>query len=97
MSLNDILTEEQRIVGEDGWKVSHVETEEEIPRAIEAAKTATEVMPRLMAVGRIGLAVNLLDRSGSNFKERGILENELLGVPQESLREVIARMRAEGV
>ena len=54
-------------------------------------------MPRLMAVGRIGLAINLLDRFGSNFKERGILENELLGVPQESLREVIARMRAAGV
>ena len=97
MSLNDILIEEQRIVGEDGWKISHVETEEEIPRAIEAAKTATEVMPRLMAVGRIGLAINLLDRFGSNFKERGVLENELLGVPQESLRDVVTRVRAQGV
>ena len=95
--MNDILAEEKRIAGEDGWKISHVKTEEEIPRAIEAAKTATEFMPRMMAVGRIGLAINLLDRFGSYFEERGVLENELLGVPQESLREVIARMRAEGV
>jgi len=59
--------------------------------------TATEVMPRLMAVGRIGLAINMLDRFGSNFKERGVLENELLSVPQESLGDVVTRVRAQVV
>ncbi|RBR24863.1 uncharacterized protein FIESC28_02353 [Fusarium coffeatum] len=95
LSLNDILAEEKRIAGEDGWDISYVKTEEEISRTIEAARTATEFMPRMLAVGRIGLAINMLDRFGSNFKMRGVLENELLGVPQESLREVVARMRAE--
>lgn len=59
--------------------------------------TATEFMPRMMAIGRIGLAINLLDRFGSNFKERGVLDNELLGVPQESLGEVVTKVRGQGV
>ncbi|KAJ4113868.1 hypothetical protein NW768_011398 [Fusarium equiseti] len=97
LSLNEILAEEQRVTGEEGWEISPIKTEEEILRARQAAMTATKFMPRMMAVGRIGLAINLLDRFGSNFKERGILENELLGVPQESLREIVTRVRAGGI
>ncbi|CAG7560658.1 unnamed protein product [Fusarium equiseti] len=72
LSLNEILAEEQRLAGKDGWDISYVKTEDEIPRAREAAMTATEVMPRLMAVGRIGLAINMLDRIGDMSDPLGI-------------------------
>jgi hypothetical protein len=96
LSLNDILSEEQRMAGGEGWQMSYVKTEEEIVRAREIAMTETEFMPRMMAVGRLGLAVNLLDRFKANFLERGVLDNDLLGVPHESLRDVITRVRTQG-
>ncbi|KAF4434843.1 Isoflavone reductase like P3 [Fusarium acutatum] len=93
LSLNEILEAEQKLVGNEGWKVTHVKTDEEIAKAQKIVATATEMMPRMMATGRLGLAVNVQERFDANFEKRGILDNELLGVPQESIEEVVARVR----
>ncbi|KAL9573240.1 hypothetical protein ACKAV7_002925 [Fusarium commune] len=93
LSLNDVLEAEQKLVGKEGWKITHVKTDEEIAKAQKIVATATEMMPRMMATGRLGLAVNVQDRSEANFEKRGILDNDLLGLPQESIEEVVARVR----
>lgn len=93
LSLNDVLEAEQKLVGKEGWKITNVKTDEEIAKAQKVVATATEMMPRMMATGRLGLAVNVQDRFEANFEGRGILDNDLLGVPQESIEEVVARVR----
>ncbi|EWZ01213.1 hypothetical protein FOYG_00881 [Fusarium oxysporum NRRL 32931] len=93
LSLNDVLEAEQKLVGKEGWKITNVKTDEEIAKTQKIVATATEMMPRMMATGRLGLAVNVQDRFEANFERRGILDNDLLGVPQESIEEVVARVR----
>ncbi|KAF4336267.1 isoflavone reductase like P3 [Fusarium beomiforme] len=92
LSQNDILEAEQKIIGKQGWKITHVDTDEEIAKSQKIVETATEMMPRMMAMQRLGLAIHVQDRFEANFKERGILDNELLEVPQESIEEVVARV-----
>lgn len=93
LSLNDILETEQNLVGQKEWKITHVKTDEEIAKAQKIVATATEMMPRMMTTGRLGLAVNVQERFQANFEKRGILENDSLGVPQESIEEVVARVK----
>ncbi|KAF4457910.1 Isoflavone reductase like protein P3 [Fusarium austroafricanum] len=93
LSLNDVLEAEQRVVGKEGWEISYVDTDEEIAKAQKIAATETEYMPRMMAIGRLGLAINVQDRFEANFEKRGVLDNELLGVPRESIDDVVARVR----
>ncbi|KAF9784264.1 hypothetical protein IL306_007508 [Fusarium sp. DS 682] len=92
LSQNEILEAEQNIVGLEGWKITHVDTDGEIARAQKIVETATEMMPRMMAMQRLGLAIQVQDRFEANFKKRGILDNELLGIPQESIQEVVSRV-----
>ncbi|VUC26962.1 unnamed protein product [Clonostachys rosea] len=93
LSMNELLAAEQKVSGEDGWQVSHVNTEEEIAKAQNTLATQTEFMPKMNAVGRLGLAVNMKDSFGANFKALGLLDNESLEVPQESLEDVVRRVR----
>ncbi|KAF5609657.1 isoflavone reductase like P3 [Fusarium subglutinans] len=93
LCVNDVLEAEQRLVGREGWKIKHVKTDEEIIKANKVVATATEMMPRMIATRRLALAVTVQERCGANFEKRGILDNELLGVPQEIIQEVVARVR----
>lgn len=90
--MNDLLQAEQKLVGKEGWKTD-VKTDEEIAEAQKIVATATDMMPRLMAIGRLGLAVIVQERFKASFETRGILDNDLLGVLQESIEEVVARVR----
>ncbi|KAF5695226.1 isoflavone reductase like P3 [Fusarium denticulatum] len=76
-SLNDILEAEQKLVGKEGWKITQ----------------CTEMMPRMLATGRLSLAVNVKEGSKANVEKRGILDNDLLRVPQESIEDVVARVK----
>jgi hypothetical protein len=91
--MNELLAAEEKVSGEGGWQVSHVNTEEEIAKAQETLATETEIMPKMMAAGRLGLAVNMKESFGANFRALGLLENELLGVSQESLEDIVRRAR----
>ncbi|CAG9941587.1 unnamed protein product [Clonostachys rosea f. rosea IK726] len=93
LSMNELLAAEEKVSGEGGWQVSHVNTEEEIAKAQETLATETEIMPKMMAAGRLGLAVNMKESFGANFRALGLLENELLGVSQESLEDIVRRAR----
>jgi hypothetical protein len=55
--------------------------------------TQTKQQIALSIYHQLGLAVNVQDRFEANFEKRGILDNDLLGVPQESVEEVVARVR----
>ncbi|PNP82841.1 hypothetical protein FNYG_04072 [Fusarium nygamai] len=93
LSLNDILEAEKKLVGKERLKITHVKTDEEIAKAQKIVARAIEMMPRMMTTGRLGLVVNVQDRFEANFEKRGIVDNGLLGVPQESIEEVVARVR----
>ncbi|KAG5771350.1 hypothetical protein H9Q73_012912 [Fusarium xylarioides] len=56
-----------KLLGKGGWKITHVERDEEIAKAQKIVATATKMMPRMMATGGLGLAVNVQDIFEANF------------------------------
>ncbi|KAF5004699.1 hypothetical protein FDECE_8810 [Fusarium decemcellulare] len=95
LSLSDLLAAEQKVVGKDGWTFTNINTDEEILKQQQIVATATERMAQLMATGRLGLASVMKPEYGANLKARGLLENDLLGVPQESLDDIVKRVLAK--
>ncbi|KAJ3528171.1 hypothetical protein NM208_g10331 [Fusarium decemcellulare] len=95
LSLSDLLAAEQKVVGKDGWTFTNINTDEEIKKQQQIVATATERMAQLMATGRLGLASVMKPEYGANLKARGLLENDLLGVPQESLDDIVKRVLAK--
>lgn len=92
-TMNELLEAAKKVVGSDGWTVTHVKTDEEIAKAAETARTATEFMPKMMATGRLGLAVNMKPEFEADFRAHGWLENEKFGVPRENLVDIIKSVR----
>ncbi|KAF4465917.1 Isoflavone reductase like P3 [Fusarium albosuccineum] len=95
LSLNDLLAAEQKVVGKDGWAFTNINTDEEIPKQQQIVATATDRMAQFMATGRLGLASVMKPEYGANLKARGLLENDLLGVPQESLDDIVEQVLAK--
>ncbi|KAF5577446.1 isoflavone reductase like P3 [Fusarium pseudoanthophilum] len=96
LSLNDIVDANRKLVGKEGWKITHVKTDGEIAKARKIVATATEMMPRMLAFGRMGLVVievNVGEIFEADFEKRGVLDDDLLGVPQEIIEGVVARVR----
>ncbi|KAM5354975.1 hypothetical protein ACJ41O_001621 [Fusarium nematophilum] len=94
LSQNELITVEQKVVGKDGWTFTNINTDEDIQKQKQIVQTATEMMPRMMATGRLGLAAVMKPEFGANLKERGVLDNDLLGVPQERLDDIVGRVLA---
>jgi hypothetical protein len=94
LSVNDLLAAEQKVVGGNGWTLTRVDTDEQIREQQQALRTATERMPRLMATGRLGMAVQMKPEFGANFADRGILDNEALGIPRANLDDVVQQVLA---
>ncbi|KAF5576556.1 isoflavone reductase like P3 [Fusarium pseudocircinatum] len=92
LSPDDSLEAEKKLVGKEGWKITLVKTDEEIARVRKIVATATEMMG-MLAAGRLSLAVNVNERSKANFEKRSMLDNDLLRVPQESIEDVVARLK----
>ncbi|MCJ1421364.1 hypothetical protein MMC32_007727 [Xylographa parallela] len=85
-SMNDILAALKKATGVDEWTVTHVNTDEQIKSGTEEWKTTGS----MAAMGKLALASNLKDVYGSNFRELGLLDNKILGLPHEDLNEVVA-------
>ena len=84
--MNDILAALKKATGVDEWTVTHVNTDEQIKSGTEEWKTTGS----MAAMGKLALASNLKDVYGSNFRELGLLDNKILGLPHEDLNEVVA-------
>ena len=94
--MNDILAAEQKATGVSEWKVEHIDTDVQIAKATHEYEHAEELMPRLMAVGRLALAVHVKPECQQNFRKLGLLDNELLGIEQENVDEVVAGVLKNG-
>jgi hypothetical protein len=96
-SMNDILAAEQKATGTTPaeWTVDHVNTDAQITHYMQVAAAATEFMPRMMAVGKLALAINLKPEFQQDFVKLGKLDNDLLGIHPENVDEVVARVLKE--
>jgi hypothetical protein len=96
-SLNDILAAEQKATGTTPteWTVQRVDTDTQIVHYMQESAAATEFMPRMMAQGKLALAINLKTEFQQDFAKLGKLDNKLLGIHQESVDEVVASVLKE--
>jgi hypothetical protein len=95
--MNDILAAEQKATATAtaDWTVERVSTEAQITHYMQESAVATEFMPRMMALAKLALAINLKPEFQQDFRKLGKLDNELLGIQQESVDEVVARALKE--
>lgn len=91
--MKEIIAAEQKATNTSAaeWTVNEVSTDAQIKRYMEESAAATEFMPRMKALGKLALAINLKPEFQQNFKELGKLDNGLLGIQQEDVDEVVAR------
>ena len=96
-SQRDVLAAVQKATGTtpQDWAVENVDADEEIAKYTRQREEATEMGPRMMAIGRLALASNMKPEFGQNFKELGLLENEMLGIPKESMEDVVREVVQE--
>jgi len=95
-TMNEILDAEKKATGVSDWKVEHVDADEQIAKSTRQVETATEMFPRMMALGQLALASNLKEEYGANYKALGLLENEKLGIKQEDVEVVVAQVLKQG-
>jgi hypothetical protein len=93
--MNDILAAEQKATATADWTVERVSTDAQITHYMQESAVATEFMPRMMALAKLALAINLKPEFQQDFQKLGKLDNELLGIQQESVDEVVARALKE--
>ena len=77
------------------WTVDHVSTDVQIAQYTKESAAATEFMPRMIALAKLALAINLKPEFQQDFAKLGKLDNELLGIYQESVDEVVASVLTE--
>lgn len=90
--MNDILAALKKATGVDEWTVTHVDTDEQIKSGTEEWKATGS----MRAMGKLALASCLKEAYGANFAKQGLLMNETLGLPRESVDEVVARVLGKG-
>lgn len=89
-SMGNILATAKKISGSEDWTVTYCDSAGQIAQAKHDRQHGQTVATREMALGRLALLVNLREECEPNFKRRGVLDNEVLGVPQ-LLFEVVLR------
>jgi hypothetical protein len=96
-SLNGILAAEQKATGTTPveWTIDRVSTDTQITHYLQESAAATEFMPRMMAQGKLALAINVKSEFQQDFAKLGKLDNKLLGIQQESVDEVVASVLKE--
>ncbi|KAK5166112.1 uncharacterized protein LTR77_008373 [Saxophila tyrrhenica] len=94
-SLSDILATAKKISGSEDWTVTYGDSAEQIAQAKHDRQHGKTVGSRMMALGRLALLVNLREECEPNFKRRGVLDNEVLGVPELPFEVVLRQAFAE--
>jgi hypothetical protein len=86
-SMNDILEAEKKATGVNEWKITHVDSNEEVKSALEKVKTGN-----MVAMAALALASTVKAGLKADFAAEGLLDNELLGLRRENIDEIVARV-----
>jgi hypothetical protein len=81
-SMNDILATSKKIAGSENWAVTYCDSTKQIAQAKHDRQHGETDGVRMMALGRLALLVNLREECEPNYQMRGVLDNELLDIPQ---------------
>lgn len=94
-SMNDILATAKMISRTEDWMVTYCDSAEQIAQAKYDRECGETDAVRMMALGRLALMVNLREDCEPNYQRRGVLDNELLGIPQLPFEDVLRKAFAQ--
>ena len=94
-SMNDVLATSKKISGSEDWTVTYGDSAEQIAQSKHDRQHGETVGMRMTALGRLALLVNLREECEPNYQRRGVLDNELLGIPQLPFEVVLRQAFAE--
>lgn len=82
--MNDILSAYKKASGVEEWGVSYTKTEDEIVIVREEVKEGN-----MYGMAKLALATCITEGTGSNFREEGLLDNEILGLVGDDLDKTV--------
>lgn len=88
-SMNDIVATSKKISGSENWKVTFCDSADQIAQAKYDRQHSETPGSRMMALGRLALLVNLRNECEPNYRTQGLLDNEMLGIPQLPFEDVL--------
>ena len=88
ITMNEFVASLKKVTGVDQWDIEHVNGEEQISKGRELLAQG-KIWPGL---GKLAMAVAVLDGMGNDFATDEKLANEMLGLPKENLDEVVGRV-----
>ncbi|KAF4626471.1 hypothetical protein G7Y89_g11690 [Cudoniella acicularis] len=94
-SMNDILESYKKATGVSNWDIVHVNSDVQIKKATEAMISGSG--DRMVAMGNLALASLAKEGMGADFAAEGLLDNDLLGIPRETVDETVARVLKDGL
>lgn len=92
VSLNELLESYKKATGVSEWKITHVNTNEELESGMEDMRQGN-----FMGMFKLALGSKIKPGLGGDFAADGLLENEFLGLPRESVEETVARVLKHGL
>ena len=89
--MNQFVASLKKATGVEEWEIEHVKGEEQIEIGRKMV-TQGQMWPGL---GKLAMAVTVMDGTGNDFASDEKLANEMLGLPKEDLDEVVAKVLGE--
>ena len=91
ITMNQFVASLKKATGVEEWEIEHVKGAEQIELGREMMAQG-QTWPGL---GKLAMAVTVMGGMGNDFATDEKLANEMLGLPQEDLDEVVARVLGE--
>jgi len=86
-SMNEILEAYKKATGVTDWDVSHVKWDEEVAQGKEMMTSGN-----MWGMAKLALAVEVKEGFGADFAAEGLLDNELLDIPRDTVDATVARV-----
>lgn len=83
--MNEVLAALQKVEPEPRWEISKVSSDDYMQQGKHALATGD-----FIGMGKLALVVNLKSGYGNDFATEATLANDLLGLPKQSVEEVVA-------
>lgn len=84
-TMNEVLAALQKVEPEPRWEISKVSSDDYMQQGKHALATGD-----FIGMGKLALVVNLKSGYGNDFATEATLANGLLGLPKQSVEEVVA-------
>ena len=85
--LNEILEAEKKATGVNEWKITYVNSDEKVKSALKELKTGS-----MVAMATLALASEVKSGLHADFATEGLLDNDLLGLPSDTVDSTVARV-----